>query len=423
MESMITTTNEDNPITFSDFDIDPRCLRVLEQQGIHTPTPIQQRAIPHALSGKDLIATAQTGTGKTLGFVLPSLTRLAHEPDIRNRMLVLLPTRELCHQVESVVSPLAHALHLRSVTVYGGVGYTQQIEKLKRGCDIVVATPGRLLDHMGRGAVNFKDLEILVLDEADRMLDMGFLPDIKKIVSKLPANRQTLMFSATFAPELERLSRSMLRDPERIEVGMLAMPVETVRQVIIPVRQEEKTKMLLQVLQEETRSNTIIFLRTKSRTDRLGKALKKEGYNAAVIHGDLTQQARQKALDGFRANKYDILVATDVAARGLDIDKITHVINFDIPESADDYVHRVGRTARAGEDGDAITFVTPAESSALANIEKTIGRNLPRREYDGAPPLLQLWTAPLQKRVSTDGAPAAPAPRRMLRRSISTRRR
>ncbi|MFM1921330.1 MAG: ATP-dependent helicase RhlE [Candidatus Hydrogenedentota bacterium] len=411
--------------TFSDYDIDPRCLRVLERQGITTPTPIQAQAIPVALTGRDLIATAQTGTGKTLGFVLPSLTRLAREPDVRNRMLILLPTRELCHQVETVVSDLAKALHLRSVTVYGGVGYGPQTDALKRGCDIIVATPGRLLDHMGRGNVRFNELEILVLDEADRMLDMGFLPDIKRIVGKLPQNRQTLMFSATFAPELQRLSRTMLNEPERIEVGLISTPVETVRQLIVPVRQEQKQAMLMQVLREEERHNTIIFFRTKSRTDRVGKMLKKEGFKATIIHGDLSQPVRQKALDGFRSNNYDILVATDVAARGLDIEKITHVINYDIPESADDYVHRVGRTARAGEDGDAITFVTPSESSALSNIEKAIGRNLPRKEYPGAPPLLQLWTAPVAKRVPVDGdnpeGPSTP-PKRMLRRSVSRRR-
>ncbi len=424
---MDETLAPQGPKKFADFDIDPRCLRVLDRQGITIPTPIQEQAIPLALEGKDLIATAQTGTGKTLGFVLPSLTRLARERDVRNRMLVLLPTRELCHQVETVVSELAKALHLRSVTVYGGVGYGTQTDELKRGCDIIVATPGRLLDHMGRGAVRFNDLEILVLDEADRMLDMGFLPDIKRIVAKLPQKRQTLMFSATFAPELQRLSRSMLHEPERIEVGLISTPVESVRQVIIPVRQEQKQTMLLQILKDEVRHNTIVFLRTKSRTDRVGKLLKQEGLNATIIHGDLSQPLRQKALDGFRANKYDILVATDVAARGLDIEKITHVINYDIPESPDDYVHRVGRTARAGEDGDAITFVTPAESSALSNIERAIGRNLPRKEYEGAPPILRLWTAPAAKKVLAEGevsteAPAAPA-KRMLRRSTSSRRR
>jgi len=222
---------------------------------------------------------------------------------------------------------------------------------------------------------------------------------------------------------LQRLSRTMLNDPERIEVGLVSRPVEAVRQLIVPVRQEDKQRMLLQVLKEEKRHNTIIFLRTKSRTDRLGKLLKNEGYNAAVIHGDLSQQLRQKALDGFRANKYDILVATDVAARGLDIENITHVINFDIPEGADDYVHRVGRTARAGEDGDAITFVCPSESSALSNIERLIGRNIPRKEYEGAPPLLQLWTAPVQRKpVSEGGEPPAPV-KRMLRRNTSSRKR
>jgi len=403
-------------VTFSDFDIDPRCLSVLDKMGIVKPTPIQAKAIPLALEGRDLIATAQTGTGKTLGFLLPSLTRLAREPDERNRMLILLPTRELCTQVASIVEIHCKALHLRSTVIYGGVGYNQQLDDLKRGVDVIVATPGRLLDHMGQGAIKFNSLEVLVLDEADRMLDMGFLPDIRRIIAKLPSNRQTLMFSATFAPELQRLSQRMLRDPERVEVGMIAMPVEQVRQLIVPVRQEDKHAMLLSILEEAERHNTIIFLRTKSRTDRLGKLLKKQGYNAAVIHGDLSQQARQKALDGFRANKYDILVATDVAARGLDIENISHVFNFDIPESADDYVHRVGRTARAGEDGDAITFVCPNESSALSNIEKAVGRNLPRKEYEGAPQVLSLWKPAGEKRLVRGSGAKRVVPRGMGRR-------
>jgi len=407
------TTETD--LTFSDFDIDPRCLSVLDAHGITTPTPIQAKSIPLALEGKDLIATAQTGTGKTLGFVLPSLTRLAGEHQDRNRMLILLPTRELCDQVAAVVNEHAQALQLRSVEIYGGVGYNKQESALKRGVDIIVATPGRLLDHMGRGAVRFNNLEILVFDEADRMLDMGFLPDIKRIIAKLPDNRQTLMFSATFAPELQRLSARMCKDPERVEIGMVATPVEKVRQLVVPVRQEEKHGVLLDLLEEADRHNTIIFLRTKHRTDRLGKLLKKKGLNAAVIHGDLSQHQRQRALDGFRKQKYDILVATDVAARGLDIEKITHVINFDIPENADDYVHRVGRTARAGEDGDAITFVCPNEASSLASIEKVVGKNIPRKEYEGAPQVLSLWT-PAGAKTKRRGA------RRVVKRGLGRRR-
>lgn len=379
-------------MTFEEFDIDSRCLSVLNAQGIVSPTPVQEAAIPVALTGKDLVATAQTGTGKTLAFTLPALTRLASEQNIRNRMLVLVPTRELAVQVEEVIGEHCKALKLRSVLIYGGVNMNGQIDQLKRGCDIIVATPGRLLDHMGSGRINFKDLEVLIFDEADRMLDMGFLPDIKRILAKLPRERQTMMFSATFAPELQTLTFNMMRNPERISIGRVSKPVDQVRQLLIPVRQEEKSRVLLDILKdEENIDSAIIFLRTKMRTDRVGKMLKKAGYKAAVIHGDLSQKLRQRALEGFRDGSYNILVATDVAARGLDIDDITHVINYDVPENPDDYVHRIGRTARAEREGDAITFVCPSDMSALGGIEKAVGRNLPRKEYEGAPTVLSIW--------------------------------
>ncbi|MBI2423411.1 MAG: DEAD/DEAH box helicase [Candidatus Hydrogenedentes bacterium] len=388
-------------MTFEEFiDLDPRCIRVLDKMGIINPTPVQERTIPLILSGGDLIATAQTGTGKTLAFALPGLTHLAREKQCRNRMLILVPTRELAVQVEKVVAELAKALHMRSVVIYGGVNMAAQSTKLKEGADIIVATPGRLLDHMSRGAIRFNELEILVFDEADRMLDMGFLPDIKRILEKLPTNRQTLMFSATFAPELQRLSRSMMREPERVEIGAISMPVDTVRQVLYPVRSEDKSNLLIKILKQKEVDSAIIFLRTKMRTDRLAKHLKKEGFKAAAIHGDLTQQLRQKALSGFREGRYNILVATDVAARGLDIDDISHVINYDIPLNSDDYVHRVGRTARAQREGDAITFVSPQDHAALAAIEKAVGRNLPREEYEGAPKVMSLWQPPGKRPVA-----------------------
>ncbi|MCF6283817.1 MAG: DEAD/DEAH box helicase [Candidatus Hydrogenedentes bacterium] len=391
-------------MTFDEFeDLDPRCLRVLKQMGIETPTPVQEQALPILMKGKDLIATAQTGTGKTLAFSLPTLSRLAREKERKNRMLVLLPTRELAIQVESVVSVLCKALHMHTALIYGGVAFGPQISALKRGSDVIVATPGRLLDHMSRGAINFKDLEVLCFDEADRMLDMGFLPDINRILYKLPKARQTLMFSATFAPELQRLTRNMMRDPERIEVGTISMPVDAVRQLVVPVRQEEKSRILLDILEEEKVDSAIIFLRTKVRTERVAKLLKKSGYKAAAIHGDLSQKLRQRSLDGFRDGRYNILVATDVAARGLDISDISHVINYDIPENPDDYVHRIGRTARAEQDGDAITFVTPTDHAALGGIEQTIGKNIDRKEYEGAPSVLTLWRPAGQKRKAGPG--------------------
>jgi ATP-dependent RNA helicase RhlE len=387
-------------MTFDEFDLDPRCLRVLETQSIQTPTPIQAQAIPPALEGRDLIATAQTGTGKTLGFALPSLSLLAQEKNKRNRMLVLTPTRELCVQVEAVIGDLAKALKLRSALIYGGVNMQGQTNKLKRGCDIIVATPGRLLDHMGRGYLRFNDLEILIFDEADRMLDMGFLPDIERIVSRLPKKRQTMMFSATFADEIERLARRMMDDPERIAAGAIAKPVDSVRQLLYPVREEEKSGLLIRLLKEMDIDSALIFMRTKARTDRVGRMLKKAGYNAASIHGDLSQRLRQKSLQGFRDGTYKILVATDVAARGLDIEDISHVINYDIPPTADDYVHRVGRTARAEREGDAITFVTPVDFGSLGAIEKAVGHHLPREDYEGAPKILSVWNPKPSKRSS-----------------------
>lgn len=404
-------------MTFEEFeDLDPRCLRVLSEKGIETPTPVQEQAIPIAMTGRDLVATAQTGTGKTLAFALPALSRLAREQQRRNRMLVLVPTRELAVQVESVIAEFCKALHIRSALIYGGVAFGGQISALKKGADVIVATPGRLLDHMGRGAVKFNELEILIFDEADRMLDMGFLPDIKRIMAKIPDNRQTLMFSATFASELQRLTRSMMRDPARVEVGATSKPVDAVRQLVVPVRQEDKSRILIELLNEEKIDTAIIFLRTKVRTERITKLLKKSGFKAAAIHGDLSQQVRQKSLSGFRDGRYDLLVATDVAARGLDIDDISHVINFDIPENPDDYVHRIGRTARAEREGDAITFATPTDHASLAEIEQTIGRNIPRKEYEGAPQVLTLWRPPGTKRPGARSAGKARKPRSLMRR-------
>ena len=366
-------------------------MRVLESMGIETPTPVQEKAIPIALEGKDLIATAQTGTGKTLGFALPSLSLLAEEPEGRLRMLVMVPTRELAVQVHSVMAKVAKALRLKTALLYGGVGFQPQIQQLRAGADIVVATPGRLLDHMSRGGVRFNHLEILVLDEADRMLDMGFLPDIRRILAKLPRDRQTMLFSATFAPELDSLVREMARDPERIAIGAVHKPVDAVRQLLFPVRQEDKSRILMDLLRKGNVGSAIVFLRTKSRTHRLWLTLKKAGFKTAVIHGDLSQRQRQQALDGFRNGRYDVLVATDVAARGLDILDVSHVFNFDVPTNPDDYIHRIGRTARAEREGDAITFVSPNEMAELAAIEKALGHNLPREDYDGAPKVISMW--------------------------------
>jgi len=371
-------------LSFADLSIDPRFLRILKAQQIVEPTPVQAQAIPVALEGRDVTAVAQTGTGKTLAFGLPALTRLADTKAGSSRMLVVTPTRELAQQINDVLHPLGKALGLRTVCVYGGVGMEPQTKALRRGCDIIVACPGRLLDHIQRKNVRFDRLSVLVLDEADRMLDMGFLPDIKRILSICPKDRQTLMFSATFPKEIEQMAAQMQRDPYRIEVGAIAAPVDTVRQGIYTVEQAGKTGLLSKILRGSEVGPALVFLRTKYRTDRIAKALHKQGFKAKAIHGGRTQRQRQQAIDGFREGKYKVLVATDVAARGLDVEGITHVVNYDIPKSSDDYIHRIGRTARANADGDAITFVSPDDSQALGKIEQALGKPLPREDWEGA---------------------------------------
>jgi len=378
-------------MSFRDFDVDPRCLEVLEGQGIVEPTPIQEQTLPVALSGLDVIAIAQTGTGKTLAFTLPALTRVAELGRPRNAMLVLTPTRELAIQVHSVIQPLAKALRLQSACIYGGVGMTPQENALRRGCSIIVATPGRLLDHMTRNNVHFRNLSMLVLDEADRMLDMGFLPDIRRIMRTLPDDRQTLLFSATFPKEIERLVADMLYEPERIQVGAVSTPVDSVRQEVYTVSQTSKLELLTRILNDDTVRSALVFIRTKHRTDRVARALHKQGFKAQAIHGDRSQRQRQQAIEGFRDGRYRILVATDVAARGLDVQGITHVINYDIPATSEEYVHRIGRTARANATGDAITFVSPDDYLELRTIEQSLGRNLERQEWEGAVPVVSLF--------------------------------
>jgi ATP-dependent RNA helicase RhlE len=379
-------------MSFSNYAIDPRCLSVLDAQRLTEPTPIQAEVIPVALTGRDVVAVAQTGTGKTLAFTLPSLTRLAQGPKQRNMMLVLTPTRELALQVHAVIREYGKAVGIRSTCIYGGVGFDNQTRDLKRGVGVIVATPGRLLDHMGRGNIAFRDLQILVLDEADRMLDMGFLPDIRRILQKLPSERQTLMSSATFPGEIARLAREMQNNAVQVSVGAVAKPVDKVRQVLYTVQRSTKTSLLVKILRHEKVGSALIFLRTKHRTDSVAKSLKKEGFKAAAIHGDRSQSQRQQALDGFRQGRYSILVATDVAARGLDIDGISHVVNFDIPGNAEDYIHRIGRTARADAEGDAITFVSPGEHLQLEAIERNLGKNLPRADWESQAPVLSLFT-------------------------------
>lgn len=371
-------------MSFASMNIHPKCLRLLEQQGIVTPTPIQAQAIPLSLEGKDILGVAQTGTGKTLAFGLPALTRLSQGKSGRNRMLVLTPTRELALQVNDSLQPFAKALHLFTTTIYGGVAMGPQIKALRQGCDILVATPGRLLDHMNRGSIDFKDLSVLVLDEGDRMLDMGFLPDIKRILSAMPKDRQTMLFSATFPPTIRQLAKDFQRDVQHIEVASDSSAADTVEQRIYTVAESGKGDLLTRFLGQSTVKCAIVFGRTKHRTDRIAKQLIRDGVKAEAIHGGRSQSQRQRTLAGFRRGKFQVLVATDVAARGLDVTGITHVVNFDIPGSFDDYVHRIGRTGRALATGEAITFVSPADAKELGLIERGLGSSLPRVDWEGA---------------------------------------
>jgi len=403
-------------VLFNEFDVDPRCLRVLETQGIIEPTPVQQESIPVVLEGRDVIVSAQTGTGKTLAFALPAMTKLCENPSAKGMMLVLTPTRELAQQVHSVVEPLAKALKMRSACMYGGAGLVAQAQAVRNGCNVLVATPGRLLDHIGRGNVRFKNLSVLVLDEADRMLDMGFLPDVRRILSHLPRERQTLMFSATFPDEIARLASVMQQDPVRIKMGPVTAAADSIRQGIYTVAQGAKSVLLSKLLQDPEVTSALVFLRTKHRTDNLAKTLHREGYKVQAIHGDRSQHERQKALKGFREGRYNILVATDVAARGLDIEGISHVINYDVPKTSEDYIHRIGRTGRASAAGDAITFVCPDEFMDLRNIETGLGKRLPRHDWEGAVPVVSLFQTPEERAATAKKSGGRARARSMFRR-------
>ena len=363
---------------FDRFGLDPALVRAVRALGYEAPTPIQREAIPPILASRDVIGTAQTGSGKTAAFLLPILQRLMHKPPGRTRALVLSPTRELAAQTEAAFRGFAKGTRLRAHAVYGGVGMAPQEHALRGGVDVVVATPGRLLDHMGRRNADFRGLEVLVLDEADRMLDMGFLPDVRRIVDALPRERQTLLFAATMPPEIEALSRTIMRNPVRIAVSPPYRPPPTIRHEVFPVPQHLKTALLVRLLGREDMMSVLVFVRTKRRADRVARQVAQDGFPVARIHGDRTQSQREMALEGFRSGRHQILVATDVAARGLDVEGITHVINYDVPPVPTDYVHRVGRTARMEAAGEAITFVAPEEETDVRGIERALGRSIPR---------------------------------------------
>ncbi|HTF57767.1 MAG TPA: DEAD/DEAH box helicase [Planctomycetota bacterium] len=364
---------------FKSLGLHDDLVRAVKELGFTRPTPIQEQAIPVILEGRDVVGGAQTGTGKTAAFLLPILHRMLTNPGRGGtRALVLTPTRELALQIEDDFRDLARFTSLRADAVYGGVGFADQTHALTSGFDVIIATPGRLLDHMQRGHAKFGHLEVLVLDEADRMLDMGFLPDIRRILSKLPRQRQNLLFSATVPPEIAALADQTVKDPVTIQIGHRAASAAGIRHAVYPVSQDRKTPLLLEILKRNKTGSVLVFARTRRRAERLSYTLQHGGINVTRIHSDRSQSERVNALEGFRSGKYRVLVATDIAARGLDVEKITHVINYDIPHTREEYVHRSGRTARAEAEGDAFTLVAPEEEVILRTIEKDMGQPLPR---------------------------------------------
>lgn len=375
---------------FSELGLKAEIQRAVADQGYDTPTPIQQQAIPAVLAGHDLMATAQTGTGKTAGFTLPILHLLATGPNDRlariaktPRVLVLTPTRELAIQVEESVRTYGKHLPINSLAVFGGVGINPQIANLRRGIDILVATPGRLLDHVQQRTVDLSAIEIFVLDEADRMLDMGFIRDIRKIIALLPKQRQNLMFSATFSPEIRELAGGLLHQPVSVDVAPRNTAAETVTQKVIETDREKKKELLCHLFQTRGWHQVLVFARTKHGADALARTLDKAGIKSAAIHGDKSQGARTRALTDFKDGKLVALVATDIAARGIDIDALPYVINYELPNMPEDYVHRIGRTGRAGMEGEAISLVCHDERPQLKDIEKLIKRTLERVVIEG----------------------------------------
>jgi len=368
--------------TFDTLGLSAGVLNAVRDAGYTNPTPIQAQAIPLVLKGRDVMGLAQTGTGKTAAFTLPIVDRLIDGPK-RTRALVLTPTRELCVQVEESVHKYARHSELTVVSVYGGVPLEPQQKKLREGVDIVVATPGRLIDHLERQNVVFDDLEVLVLDEADRMLDMGFAPQINRIVSDVPQYRQTLLFSATMPAEVEALARKYLRKPIVVQVGRRSQAASTVTHAVYPVPRERKSALLASLLREAALDSVLVFTRTKHGADRVVRHLEREGIEATAMHADKTQPQRTKALQDFKSGKVRVLVATDIAQRGLDISDITHVVNYDVPQQAEDYVHRIGRTGRAEKEGDAFTFMAPDEIAMVRSIERVIGQPIPRISVPG----------------------------------------
>src|SRR5215470_5715543 len=409
-------------MTFAALGLSKKFLLALEREGFEAPTPIQAQAIPPALQGKDVIGSAATGTGKTLAFVLPILERL--EGKHGTRALVLAPTRELALQIHEQVERFRHGHHLRSAAVIGGVGMGAQSQAFAKGVEIVVATPGRLNDHLDSGSARLDQIEILVLDEADRMLDMGFLPQLRRILKHLPPRRQSLLFSATMAGEVADFAREHLQQPVRVEVAPSGTTAQRASQQVFLVGQEEKVALLLALLEQDQLS-TLVFTRTKRRADRVARSLLRSGHKVAVIHADRSQGQRRAALEGFRSGQHRVLVATDIAARGIDVAEIGHVVNFDLPHVPEDYVHRIGRTARAAASGKASSFCGPEETGLLRDIERLLRRSVPRADVPRSSPVFQsaVSTAatrmahpgPRQPGHGVSGRPAGQAPGRHAR--------
>jgi len=371
-------------VSFESFDLDARVRAGIQAAGYDQPTPIQQQAIPPILAGKDLLGIAQTGTGKTAAFMLPILQRLLANPGRGVRALILAPTRELAEQIHQATRLYGKRSGVRSAAIYGGVGKPKQVEALRRGVDVVVACPGRLLDLSGERSIDLSQVEVLVLDEADRMCDMGFLPDIRRILKLVPNRRQTLFFSATMPDEIRQLADGILHHPVTVQIGVIAPP-ESISHALYPVSSGLKKTLLLAMLKRRGGGRALIFTRTKHRARSLARDLDKHGYRVEALQGNMTQNRRQGAIDGFRGNKYDILVATDVASRGIDVVGIAHVINYDVPDTADAYTHRVGRTGRVDRTGEAFTLAQPEDEPIVRQIERLLGRPFQRRrlaEFD-----------------------------------------
>jgi ATP-dependent RNA helicase RhlE len=394
---------------FTRLGLRPELLQAVNALGYAAPTPIQEKSLPESMAGRDVIGSAMTGSGKTLAFVMPMLQKLLDDREsdpvkggVRVRALVLVPTRELAAQVEKAVGELAKFSPVKCALIIGGASFTTQRDALRKGAEVVCATPGRLLDLLRSGDLHLRDVKVAVLDEADRMLDMGFMPDVRRIMKLLPAERQTLMFSATIPVEVERVVNEFMRSPVRVEVDRPRSTATTVKQWIYPVTEGQKGELLAAIVQSDGVDSVIVFTRTKARADYVAHCLNRKEIGCGVLHSDLSQKERDRAMQDFRDGKITILVATDLAARGLDVPEVSHVINYDVPEHADDYVHRIGRTGRAMTEGDAVTLVNFEEERMLPGIEAFIGQEIPRKALDGfkylVPPRLHTYKAPMSSK-------------------------